>query len=85
MGYGVSFYMFPKCLAKYTLSTAYTLWCGFGIVFTSINRSRHISRDYCAKKNGWIYNHNNGNISISLNIIMIIIIIIESFRIRARL
>lgn len=33
-GYGVSFYLFPKCLDKYSLSTAYTLWSGFGIIFT---------------------------------------------------
>ncbi len=33
-GYAISFYFFPKCLTKYTLSTAYTLWSGFGILFT---------------------------------------------------
>lgn len=33
-GYGISFYIFPKCLTHYSLSTAYTLWCGFGIIFT---------------------------------------------------
>ncbi len=33
-GYGISFYLFPKCLDKYSLSTAYTLWSGFGILFT---------------------------------------------------
>jgi multidrug transporter EmrE-like cation transporter len=33
-GYGISFYFFPKCLSKYSLSTAYTLWSGFGIIFT---------------------------------------------------
>ena len=35
-GYGMSFYLFPKCLNKYSLSTAYTLWSGFGIIFTFI-------------------------------------------------
>ena len=35
-GYGMSFYLFPKCLSKYSLSTAYTLWSGFGIIFTFI-------------------------------------------------
>lgn len=33
-GYAISFYFFPKCLTKYTLSTAYTLWSGFGVLFT---------------------------------------------------
>ena len=33
-GYGVSFYLFPKCLDKYTLNMAYTIWSGVGIVFT---------------------------------------------------
>lgn len=33
-GYGVSFYLFPKCLDKFSLNLAYTLWSGFGIVFT---------------------------------------------------
>ena len=49
MGYGISFYMFPKCLAKYTLSTAYTLWCGFGIVFTLLI-DRVIFREIIAQK-----------------------------------
>ena len=35
-GYGMSFYLFPKCLNKYSLSTAYTLWSGFGIILTLI-------------------------------------------------
>ena len=34
-GYGVSFYIFPKALAKYSLSYAYTLWCAIGIILTS--------------------------------------------------
>ena len=34
MGYGTSFYMFPKCLDKYSLNIAYTIWSGVGIVFT---------------------------------------------------
>ncbi len=33
-GYGVSFYLFPKCLDKFSLNLAYTLWSGFGIIFT---------------------------------------------------
>jgi small multidrug resistance pump len=33
-GYGVSFYLFPKCLDKYTLNMAYTIWSGVGILFT---------------------------------------------------
>ncbi len=35
-GYGLSFYMFPKSLTKFSLSTAYTIWCGIGIVLTTI-------------------------------------------------
>ena len=35
-GYFVSFYMFPKSLKKYSLSTAYTIWCGIGILLTTI-------------------------------------------------
>lgn len=34
LGYIVSFYLFPKSLEKYSLSFAYTLWCGVGILFT---------------------------------------------------
>ena len=34
-GYAISFYIFPKSLSKYTLSRAYTIWCGFGIILTS--------------------------------------------------
>tara|TARA_Y100000591_G_scaffold333389_1_gene377009 strand:+ start:33298 stop:33657 length:360 start_codon:yes stop_codon:yes gene_type:complete len=34
-GYGVSFYIFPKALSKYSLSYAYTLWCAIGIILTS--------------------------------------------------
>ena len=33
-GYGISFYLFPKCLDKFSLNLAYTLWSGFGIIFT---------------------------------------------------
>lgn len=33
-GYGLSFYLFPKCLNKYSLSTAYSLWSCLGIIFT---------------------------------------------------
>jgi small multidrug resistance pump len=35
-GYGISFYTFPKSLNKYTLSIAYTIWCGGGIILTNI-------------------------------------------------
>jgi len=34
-GYALSFYIFPKSFTKYSLNTAYTLWCGFGIIFTA--------------------------------------------------
>ncbi len=33
-GYGISFYLFPKCLNKYNLNVAYSIWCGFGIITT---------------------------------------------------
>lgn len=33
-GYGISFYLFPKCLDKYTLNFAYTVWSGVGIIST---------------------------------------------------
>ena len=32
-GYGISFYLFPKALDKFSLNLAYTLWSGFGIIF----------------------------------------------------
>ena len=35
-GYGLSFYIFPKILQKFSLSFAYTLWCGIGIILTNI-------------------------------------------------
>ena len=35
LGYGISFYIFPKCFIKYSLSTAYFIWCGMGIIFTN--------------------------------------------------
>tara|TARA_Y100000992_G_C21207903_1_gene463896 strand:+ start:684 stop:1046 length:363 start_codon:yes stop_codon:yes gene_type:complete len=35
-GYGISFYLFPKCLDKYTLNMAYTIWSGVGIMSTFI-------------------------------------------------
>ena len=35
-GYALSFYLFPKSLQKYSLNSAYTLWSGFGILFTLI-------------------------------------------------
>ena len=34
-GYGISLYIFPKALTKYSLSYAYTLWCAIGIILTS--------------------------------------------------
>lgn len=36
IGYALSFYMFPKSLNKYSLSTAYMIWCGIGIILTNI-------------------------------------------------
>jgi multidrug transporter EmrE-like cation transporter len=34
-GYITSFYMFPKTLTKYSLSGAYMLWSGIGIILTT--------------------------------------------------
>ena len=34
-GYAISLYIFPKCLDKYALSTAYSIWCIGGIVLTT--------------------------------------------------
>ena len=36
LGYGGSFYIFPKSLTKYNLSTAYQIWSGFGIILTTL-------------------------------------------------
>lgn len=36
LGYGISFYIFPKSLVKFSLSKAYTIWCGSGIILTTI-------------------------------------------------
>ena len=36
LGYGLSFYMFPKSLSKFSLSSAYNIWCGVGILLTLI-------------------------------------------------
>ena len=36
LGYGISFYIFPKSLTKYSLSTAYQIWSGFGIILTTL-------------------------------------------------
>tara|TARA_B100001564_G_scaffold298509_1_gene264636 strand:+ start:1258 stop:1638 length:381 start_codon:yes stop_codon:yes gene_type:complete len=36
LGYGISFYIFPKALEKYSLSYAYTIWCGLGLIITTI-------------------------------------------------
>lgn len=35
IGYGISFYLFPKSFSKYSLSKAYTIWCGSGILLTT--------------------------------------------------
>ena len=35
-GYAFSFYMFPKCLSKYSLSVAYAIWSCMGIILTCI-------------------------------------------------
>ena len=34
LGYGISFYLFPKSLERFSLNVAYTLWSGVGIIFT---------------------------------------------------
>merc|ERR1711871_812947 len=34
LGYGASFYLFPKSLERFSLNVAYTLWSGVGIIFT---------------------------------------------------
>ena len=34
-GYAISLYIFPRCLDKYALSTAYSIWCIGGIVLTT--------------------------------------------------
>ena len=36
IGYGLSFYMFPKSLTKFSLSSAYNIWCGVGVLLTLI-------------------------------------------------
>lgn len=36
LGYGISFYIFPKALTKFSLSNAYTIWCGVGILLTTL-------------------------------------------------
>ena len=35
LGYGTTFYTFPKCFTRYSLSTAYAIWCGAGIILTT--------------------------------------------------
>ena len=35
LGYGLSFYTFPKSLTKFSLSSAYTIWCAVGIILTT--------------------------------------------------
>lgn len=49
MGYGFSFYLFPKALQKFELSVAYTIWSGFGIIFTMVYDAMK-SRKLCAMK-----------------------------------
>lgn len=36
IGYGISFYLFPKALTKYPLNVAYTIWSGIGILLTTV-------------------------------------------------
>ena len=33
-GYGLSFYLFPKALSSFSLSSAYSIWCGLGMILT---------------------------------------------------
>ena len=35
IGYGISFYIFPKAFTKYSLTKAYAIWCGSGIILTT--------------------------------------------------
>ena len=35
LGYGISFYIFPKAFSKYSLTKAYAIWCGSGIILTT--------------------------------------------------
>lgn len=35
-GYVVSFYLFPKALTKYSISVAYCIWSGVGILFIAL-------------------------------------------------
>tara|TARA_Y100000385_G_C13031162_1_gene610806 strand:+ start:550 stop:936 length:387 start_codon:yes stop_codon:yes gene_type:complete len=35
-GYGLSFFLFPKALNKFSLSSAYSIWCGLGMLLTFI-------------------------------------------------
>lgn len=35
IGYGISFYIFPRAFTKYSLTKAYTIWCGCGIILTT--------------------------------------------------
>jgi len=34
VGYGLSFYLFPKALEKFQLNVAYAIWSSFGIIIT---------------------------------------------------
>ena len=49
-GYGISFYIFPKCFTKYSLSNAYLIWCGLGILLTT-SLDIFIYREILTKKN----------------------------------
>ena len=49
-GYAISLYIFPKCLDKYALSTAYSIWCIGGIILTT-TLDRIFFREYITLKN----------------------------------
>lgn len=48
-GYAISLYIFPKCLDKYALSTAYSIWCIGGIILTT-TLDRIFFREYITLK-----------------------------------
>jgi len=50
LGYFISFYLFPKCLNKYSISVAYTLWCGFGIISTNFADFILFGKSFTCKK-----------------------------------
>ena len=49
-GYFLSFYLFPKSLNKYSLSLAYTIWCGLGIILTNISDYILFNKSFTIKK-----------------------------------